>query len=249
MKNYFMDSMDFMVRPDFLIRVLLTVVYLSQVHVHGQGFIHFVNLVGAPPHSTVDAPVSFLDGTRISSGFTAQLYGGPGGTPLEALSPLFPTTSFVPSFPGYVRSVIVTVPDVPPGQSATFLMRVYDGENWEASLCRGESNPITLNLAIGSQPPTVPVGLQPFQVNCIPEPSVFVLVTVGAAVLLTYQRLAANQASGWAEDQARYLTGVWRTEFRRQALPLAKNLAEHGRSCRGGRFTPKMSFFPRVHDQ
>jgi hypothetical protein len=163
-------------RAKCFLPLIFSTLCLFQMHLHSQGVIVLAN---GTPGFFLDAPVSFLDGTPVSSGFTAQFYGGPGGTPLGALSPILPTTTFNPNLPGYVLGVIVIVPDVV--GRGTFVMRAYDGETWETSLCRGESNPITLNLNFQ---PATPLGLQPFQVNCIPEPWLFALVVVGTAVLL-----------------------------------------------------------------
>lgn len=130
---------------------------------------------------TVDARVTFLDGTPVGAGFFAQMYGGPEGTQLALLKPLFPTTTFRNSgrLAGYVDSVGVTVPGVE--GRATLVMRAFNGANWESSNCRGESAPFTITL---TSPPFFPadlVGLQPFSVNCIPEPSTLALLLGGAA--------------------------------------------------------------------
>jgi hypothetical protein len=149
----------------------------------GQGSVVFNNRV--PP--IVDARVTFLDGNGVGAGFTAQLYGGPAGSSIEQLTPLFPVTTFrtVPAAAlGYVFGEIVRVPDVPLGQSATFVMRVFDGSSWENATCRGESNPITIQLLgdIGSGVPIANlVGLQPFLVDCVPEPGTLPLFGLAAA--------------------------------------------------------------------
>jgi hypothetical protein len=97
----------------------------------------------------VDARVKWGDGTGIGAGFTAQLYGGPAGTPATQLVPLTPATTFQTqsaALAGYVNPVVVTVPGVNPGASAALIMRVFDGTSYESSPVRGESNPITVKL-------------------------------------------------------------------------------------------------------
>src|SRR5438105_3664004 len=88
-----------------------------QESVFGQGEIVFSNRI--PPD--IDARVTFLDGSGVGVVFIAQLFGGPAGTPVGALTPLFPTALFRTSTQvamGYVLpppSDTVRVPDVPPG--------------------------------------------------------------------------------------------------------------------------------------
>src|SRR4029453_18003817 len=102
-----------------------------------QGTIYFSNRAGPE----IDAPVTYLDGTRVGAGFTAQLFGGPKGTPLMSLEPWFPTAQFYQYPPGlgYVQPGmhfgIVETP-LPFGAEVSVVMRVFDGPTWEASTCR-----------------------------------------------------------------------------------------------------------------
>ncbi len=52
----------------------------------------------------------------------------------------------------------------------------------------GESIPVSLILAIGSQNPTPLEGLLPFTVGIVPEPSSFVLIGLGGLALLQFAR-------------------------------------------------------------
>lgn len=145
-----------------------------------QGTILFNNRVG----ENVNAPVSFLDGTRVGAGFRAQLWVGPEGTALDQLTPLQPTTTFprLPqNVPGYVNAVVIEVPGTAPEERVVVVMRAFDGPAWEESACRGQSAPFVVPLAGGTSPPAELIGLQPLQVNCIPEPSVLVLIACGGA--------------------------------------------------------------------
>jgi hypothetical protein len=147
----------------------------------GQGVINFNNRV--PPQ--IDARVTYLDGTPVGSGFTAQLYGGPVGTPIGALVPLLPTTIFRPGpAAGYVIPVAVTeyLPSIGPSDSMTVVMRAFDGATWDTSSCRGESNPIRVLPGSPSGVPGTLDGLRPFQVDCIPEPTVLALWSTGLLV-------------------------------------------------------------------
>ncbi len=151
---------------------------------HGQGLIWFNNRVSGQ----VDARVTFFDGTGVGAGFTAQLFGGREGTPLELLVPLFPTTTFRTSSElakGYVYPVEVAVPSaVPYHENITFLMRVFNGASWETSSIRGESNLFTTWTYEGLFPPRSLIGLEPFQVFAIPEPGTAALFVGGALGLL-----------------------------------------------------------------
>ncbi len=113
----------------------------------------------------VDARITWADGAGVSEGFTAQLYGGPAGTPIDQLVPLTPTTTFQTTsaaVKGYVKPILVTLPEVKGNNAATIVMRVFDGASYESSNIRGESAPITISLGSGVLPPASLVGLQRF---------------------------------------------------------------------------------------
>jgi hypothetical protein len=104
---------------------------------------------------------------------------------LSDIKPLFPLTSFragPPEALGYIIQVILNVPGIPAGAAAVFVMKAFDGSSWETSTYRGESNPVTVTLANGGLPPDL-VGLQPFQVHLVPEPSTYALMALGGGVL------------------------------------------------------------------
>lgn len=167
-----------------LLRALIAtcgILCVISMEAFAQGSVVFVNRVTR----VVDARVTFLDGTGVGAGFTAQLYGGPAGSSIEQLTPLFPVTTFrtTPAAAlGYIFGVFVKVPDVPPGQWAVLVMRVFEGSVWESSTCRGESNPVTAQLSGSSTgvPPPPLVGLQPFSVDCVPEPATLALLGLAA---------------------------------------------------------------------
>jgi hypothetical protein len=94
---------------------------------------------------------------------------------------------------GYVFGKTVSVSNVPTGERATLVMRVFDGSSWENATCRGESNPITIQLlgSIGTGLPIANlVGLQPFQVDCVPEPGTLTLLgfAAGGSCLLRWMK-------------------------------------------------------------
>lgn len=104
----------------------------------------------------VNAPVLWDDGTGVGPGFTAQLYGGPANAPPDQLVPLFPTTSFQTSrapLRGYVAPVVVTMPAISANNTATVVMRVYNGASYETSSLRAETLPITVRVGGTFWPP------------------------------------------------------------------------------------------------
>ena len=152
----------------------------------GQGQIEFAN---RNPSGGVDAPVTYLDGTPVSGGFTAQLFAGPFGTPVSALLPLEPTTVFRTGVAaGYVQSVTVTMTPDLSNIDLSVVMRVFDGPNWESSVCRGESASISLVPSNPLGNPRALSGLRSFQVNCVPEPRLLALFGIVGLGLASVQR-------------------------------------------------------------
>lgn len=150
----------------------------------GQGSIYF--LTGGFGNNF--ARVTFQDGTPVGVGFTAQLYGGIAGTAVADLQPLYPAVGFHidrPELLGYVGPIIVDIPTVSLGEKATVVMRAYSGPDWMSGGCRGESAPIDVLVGTPAGIPGYLIGLQPFSVDCVPEPSpVPLLVVAGLAMRL-----------------------------------------------------------------
>jgi hypothetical protein len=149
--------------------------------IFGQGEIYFNNrITGIVDARIIDAGAEGGAG----AGFTAQLFGGPLGSSEAALIPLFPTTTFrttSAAAQGYVNPVIVQVPGIPPGETASVQMRVFLGADFNSALTSGKSNIIPVSLGGGTLPPGNLVGLRGFTGLDIPEPSTFSLF--GAAVV------------------------------------------------------------------
>lgn len=149
-----------------------------------QGSLVFLNTV---PTVGITAPITFANGTRIpgSAGYTAQLFVGPLGTPVDSLEPLFPTTIFRDDFPGFLVQANVPVPNLMPGDFASTVVRVFDGSTWDSSSCRGES-PVFESHIGGPQgsPSGFLIGLRAFSLPCVPEPSSGCLAALGALLML-----------------------------------------------------------------
>jgi hypothetical protein len=165
---------------------------LVSVSTFGQGTILFNNRVTPQ----VDAPVSRPDGTGAGAGVNAQLFLVTGGSTYTALSPAttFRTTSAAAAFYVQQPAAAVTVPGVAAGQSATIVMRAWEGavgSSYDTALLRGQSQPITITLggvpAVGAPiQDAVLTGMQPFAL--VPEPSTMALGLLGAAALLYRRR-------------------------------------------------------------
>jgi len=166
--------------------VTLTAVLIS-ASTFGQGTIQFNNRTGP-----IDAPVTRQDGTGAGAGVTAQLFLVQGGV----YTPLTPTTTFRTTSPAaafYVTqpATAVTVPGIAAANSATIVMRAWEGASFDSATVRGESTPITITLGgdvPGSAPlpPALLTGLQGF--TLVPEPSTIALGLLGAAALLYRRR-------------------------------------------------------------
>lgn len=155
---------------------------MVSVATYGQGQVNFNNRVTG----VVDARVTFADGTGVGAGYTAQLFGGPAGTPAAQLTALSPSTTFRTSSAaaqGYVNGVTVEVPGVASGNNATLVMRVFATGS---SAALGESNPITIAVGGGTLPPSNLAGMNAFTV--VPEPSTIALGALGVAALLLRRR-------------------------------------------------------------
>lgn len=186
--------------PKTLVLALVWAAVVSQGSVHvgwAQGTLIFVNFYGDPSGFQINAPVTYLDGSRVGREMTAQIYAAPAGAPLTNLQPVHPARQFESGeYSGYVFGGTLHVPDIWPGAMATVVMRAFDGDSWETSLCRGESGPITITLTGGLGTDAPLEGLEPFSVNCIPEPGVVVLAGLGAAELWVARRRGRSLFSG-----------------------------------------------------
>ncbi len=171
-------------KPGSIARILLLLgsLFVTGGSGNAQGTLLFDNA-----QNGVSARVTFPDGRGVGEGFTAQLYGGPSSADVPALAPLFPITTFVTTSEnarGYVNRVIVPVPGVLPGNRAKIVMRAFDGLTWETSAWRGESSQFLPTVGGGSIADGLLFGLQPFEVQLVPEPAASSLFLIGALLLL-----------------------------------------------------------------
>jgi hypothetical protein len=162
---------------------------------YGQGRVNFATKVG----TDVDAPV-FIAGTQTGPGpdWSAGLYLSQNGS----LTALTPTVTFRPAGTGgaaianrYVAGQVLDVPQITPGNAATFVMRAWLTSlgSFDAAKASGggfgESAPVTIAALGGGQlPESNLTGLQSFTVVPVPEPSVIALGVLGASALLLRRR-------------------------------------------------------------
>ncbi|MBI4660901.1 MAG: VCBS repeat-containing protein [Verrucomicrobia bacterium] len=196
------------------IQVNHAVAVTFKVFSNGGGTVTFNNYIPG----VVDARVRHPDGTGVGAGWTAQLYGGPEGTPTELLKPLSPTTTFRLSSEstfGYVNPVEVAVPGVSPSAKATLAMRVFQGANFETAGFRGESAPITIVVGGGVFTPANLAGLQSFKVN---GPVFTITASAGAHGSIspsgTFSKFQGESQAFIAVPDANYTVDEWTVDGR-----------------------------------
>jgi hypothetical protein len=167
---------------------------LCVASLRGQGTVNFANLVIVDGVRIVDAPVGDTGGTPLSgSMFAAQLYAGPGLPPVG-----LPTTFMTGAGAGYFSGGTVTINQVTPGGGIVVQVKAWSlgsGATYETAFQRGASQPFTIVTGgFNGAPPANMIGLQPFCFTaisgtpCIPEPSTWLLFSLGGLALFCQRR-------------------------------------------------------------
>ncbi|HEY6166741.1 MAG TPA: PEP-CTERM sorting domain-containing protein [Verrucomicrobiae bacterium] len=181
-------------------RIIVVAVLLvaSGFFARAQGTVNFAN--GA---AGVNAPVSDAGGTPLlqgSSGFVAQLFGGPQGTPVNSLSPMGTAIPFLSGAgAGYFLGGETVVTNVAGNAIAELVVRVWNTVNGAtfaaASLVDGAhvGSSLPIDVTLASPPTAAPnmTALQPFSltiVSIVPEPSAIILGGLGAIAVLLRRR-------------------------------------------------------------
>jgi hypothetical protein len=161
----------------------------------GQGQVNFLNFNG----TTVDGKVSY-EGSFVNSAYYGQLFAGPDA---NSLAPVGVAVLFLDGAgAGIVSGGTVNIPTVTPaGGPAAVQLRAWaaaSGADWAEASSNpagifGESNIVLLG-STGNQagsPPSTPsdlVGLQPFSLTLVPEPSTWALLALGLGALALRRR-------------------------------------------------------------
>jgi len=174
---------------------ILLVAFLS-ANAFAQGQVNFSNYVPAAnppviaPFTVAGWEPTYPNGTGLGGipDWKAQLVlvtAGNGRTPVGDITTF---RSSPPAAQAYLNAITVVVPGIDSGQSATLLVRVWDGLYYEASQRYAESVPITITLGGGTSVPADLTGLQPLVFYLMPEPSTLALAVLGAGLLLFRRR-------------------------------------------------------------
>jgi hypothetical protein len=165
-----------------------------------QGTVNFAN---AGPGFNAQVHIETITGPFVtSSSYMAQLLlVGPGGS----LTPVGAAANFIAGANGYFNGGVVTVSQVAPGATATFLVFAWDGASGQTTYAAalaafqrgliggGYSQPTGgVTIATGgagnpASPPAGLFGLLPWFVT-IPEPSIILLGLMGAGALMLPRR-------------------------------------------------------------
>jgi hypothetical protein len=205
--------------------VVIALAAITSVSAFGQGQINFNNrvigAVVAPVYGVNPAAPSVrISGNATTNGgsqnyagiplvsgtnFSAQIFYGLAGTPINALQPTAAST-IVPfrstaATGGFIanQAAAVTLNGVDFGQTADIQMRVWDNQggtitSWAAAVARGDvaagsSDIFSVSMsANASIPPPNMVGLTSFNLTVVPEPSVIALGALALGALLLRRR-------------------------------------------------------------
>jgi len=184
------------------VAILAISLWASAVVSHAQGTVNFANAgAGFNAQVRIDDPINGAFVTSAS--YMAQLLlVGTGGS----LTPIGPVANFLAGANGYFNGGAVAVPNVAAGANATFQIFAWDGASgqsayaaalaaWQGGVIHGGySKPdagVTIALGGGGSPQGPPaglVGLQPWAVTIVPEPSTIALGIIGGLALLLRRR-------------------------------------------------------------
>jgi hypothetical protein len=175
--------------------LILSVLAATTVSAQWPATVNFCNHVSL---SGVDAPVTDALGSLLGSSFSAQLYAG---ATLDSLTPVgtavaFRNSSVTGLGTGYFSGGEVDILFLNPASGGWFQVKAWaaaNGSSYEAALAAngtvGVSNVFHLPWLgdPNAPPPVLPadlVGLQPFTVQSVPEPTTLALGLLGALALL-----------------------------------------------------------------
>lgn len=165
-----------------------------------------VSTRGQPTNGVPAGTVTYTGSGLQGNGFTAQLWSGTNGAPASSLSPILDplaTTTFrTGGFAGFINATVPTIPGTLPGQTVSLQVRVWDNRgglitSWgQVALigtASGVSDIFSYTLGGGTITPPPLSGFQSFSITgVVPEPSVTVLILMGACVSLARKRITSR---------------------------------------------------------
>lgn len=169
--------------------VALMALAATTVATFGQAQVVLANLSG-----TVDAPIG---AGPVGGPFTQN--PGPGARAALYLADsntmITPATTFLDfaGFEKYLTQATLTVPGNT-GQAVNVQVKAWmttgpgAGATWEAAASKGASSVFSVTPAVSPATPPDLVGLTPFNITIVPEPSTIALGVLGAAALLLRRR-------------------------------------------------------------
>lgn len=165
----------------------------------GQGTVNFINFSVNP---AIDGRVTAAAGGLVGTSYWGQLFAGGSADSLAAVGvPVAFRNNSSGNPTGIVNGGSVTIPGIAAGGAAFVQLRAWaaaSGSSWEAAAANptgeiGMSGVVSL-AATGNptaSPPGTPValvGLTPFSLQIVPEPSTWALLALGLGALALRRR-------------------------------------------------------------
>jgi len=157
---------------------------------YGQGTFLF-NTRDIPNNNNVQFT---LDGQPATgSDVWVEVLAGTSASTLNPITPLIPLNRPVGSGAGYTSpfGMVMTVPGMAGGSSATIAYRAFKGANYAAALATSPQTlaDATVTLAEGATPPAeVALGVRTIGIVTVPEPGTLALGLLGLGSLLVIRR-------------------------------------------------------------
>jgi hypothetical protein len=132
------------------------------------GQVNFNNRVSS---EGVDYPVVYPDGTRVTSPPWRAALGLVSTSGALTMIPGSVTTFRSGVAAGYVNGVVVDVPGTSPGQTVNLVMVAFEGESFETSSMKFQSEVVSVALGGGTIPTPNMTGFGRGSVLLVPEPT------------------------------------------------------------------------------
>mgnify|MGYP000877329599 CR=1 FL=1 len=168
------------------------ILFLVRSTGYAQGYVWFANVT---QDLTIEKPIEdIFTGEGLTSSHVAQLFAGPDGSPSSALCPVDAPVQFLDGagFAGLFLGPLVQIPGIPPGETGTFEVRVWQVifSTWDQAYAHARvesfprlarSGPFAMKTGDQLTPTEVAVAMPRFALAIIPEPSPVSLAGLGVA--------------------------------------------------------------------